>query len=192
MFDDALEMWTGGSLTQAQAAGALGVCERTFRRWVARHREAEEAGGDGIEALKDRRLSGAAWMEAFRCGTARSCCSATPQTAAPLRGTWKMLSERCVSGASGPDGAGSSCHRQRHGQGDRRRVSARSRRPCRSSSSRGPSPRSPSLAGRQGSRHAPGQVPLAARHRAAPQAGNRLRHPRCESERESHPNTKRA
>ncbi len=59
MFDDALEMWTGGSLTQAQAAGALGVCERTFRRWVARHREAEEAGGDGIEALKDRRLSGA-------------------------------------------------------------------------------------------------------------------------------------
>ena len=56
MFEDAYSMWTNRRLTQAQAAELLGVCERTFRRWVERYRE-EEAEGGGVEALRDRRLS---------------------------------------------------------------------------------------------------------------------------------------
>ena len=49
-------MWTERRLTQAQAAEMLGVCDRTFRRWVERYRE-EEAEGGGVEALRDRRIS---------------------------------------------------------------------------------------------------------------------------------------
>ena len=50
VFEDLYTMWTERSLTQAQAAAALGVCDRTFRRWVERHREesAEEGGGRSL------------------------------------------------------------------------------------------------------------------------------------------------
>ena len=44
-------MWTGGRLTQEQAAELLGVSARTFRRWTDRY------GEDGIEGLRDRRVS---------------------------------------------------------------------------------------------------------------------------------------
>ena len=54
VFEDTYTMWTERRLTQAQAAEVLGVCERTFRRWVERYREAEAEGG-GVEALRDRR-----------------------------------------------------------------------------------------------------------------------------------------
>ena len=55
VFEDLYTMWTERCLTQAQAAAALGVCDRTFRRWAERHRE-ESAEEGGVEALRDRRL----------------------------------------------------------------------------------------------------------------------------------------
>ena len=51
MFGDGHSMWTGGRLTQEQAAELLGVSARTFRRWTDRY------GEDGIEGLRDRRVS---------------------------------------------------------------------------------------------------------------------------------------
>lgn len=49
-FEEAYEGWNGGRLTQEEAARLLGVCERSFRRYVARFE------GDGLEGLIDRRL----------------------------------------------------------------------------------------------------------------------------------------
>ncbi len=54
MFEDTYSMWTEGWLTQSEAARILGVCERTFRRRIERHES------DGIEGLRDRRVSRAA------------------------------------------------------------------------------------------------------------------------------------
>ena len=51
LFEDVYSVWTERRLTQEEAAGLLGVCPRTFRRWSARYEE------DGIEGLRDRRLS---------------------------------------------------------------------------------------------------------------------------------------
>ena len=50
-FEDAYQGWTGGSLTQAEAAMLLGHCERSFRRHVERYQ------ADGLEGLLDKRLS---------------------------------------------------------------------------------------------------------------------------------------
>lgn len=49
-FEEAYEGWNKGWLTQAEAAQILGMCERSFRRYLARY-EAE-----GLEGLIDRRL----------------------------------------------------------------------------------------------------------------------------------------
>ena len=49
-FEEAYEGWNGGRLTQAEAAQMLGMCERSFRRYLSRY-EAE-----GLEGLIDRRL----------------------------------------------------------------------------------------------------------------------------------------
>lgn len=49
-FEEAYEGWDTGRLTQAEAASLLGVCERTFRRYLARYEEA------GLDGLIDRRL----------------------------------------------------------------------------------------------------------------------------------------
>jgi hypothetical protein len=49
-FEEAYEGWNKGRLTQAEAAQILGMCERSFRRYLARY-EAE-----GLEGLIDRRL----------------------------------------------------------------------------------------------------------------------------------------
>jgi transposase len=49
-FEEAYERWNGGGLTQAEAAQVLGMCERTFRRYVARYE------ADGLDGLVDRRL----------------------------------------------------------------------------------------------------------------------------------------
>lgn len=49
-FEELLERWEGGSLSHGEAAAALGVSERTFRRWRGRY---DEAGPDG---LVDRRV----------------------------------------------------------------------------------------------------------------------------------------
>jgi hypothetical protein len=49
-FEEAYERWNVGRLTQAEAAQLLGLCERSFRRYVVRY-EAE-----GLAGLADRRL----------------------------------------------------------------------------------------------------------------------------------------
>jgi len=49
-FEEAYEGWQHQRLTQQEAARLLGVCERSFRRYVARYEDG------GIEALIDRRL----------------------------------------------------------------------------------------------------------------------------------------
>ena len=49
-FDEAYEGWNEGRLTQAEAARILGMCERSFRRYLVRF-EAE-----GLDGLIDRRL----------------------------------------------------------------------------------------------------------------------------------------
>lgn len=49
-FEEAYEGWNAGRLTQAEAAQLLGICERSFRRYLTRY-EAE-----GLEGLLDRRL----------------------------------------------------------------------------------------------------------------------------------------
>ena len=49
-FEEAYGGWQAGRLTQEEAARLLGVCERTFRRYLARYEE------DGLDGLSDRRL----------------------------------------------------------------------------------------------------------------------------------------
>ena len=49
-FEEAYEGWNEGRLTQADAAQILGMCERSFRRYLSRY-EAE-----GMQGLIDRRL----------------------------------------------------------------------------------------------------------------------------------------
>ena len=50
-FEEAYEGWSGGRLTQAEAAMLLGQCERSFRRHVERYK------ADGLDGLLDKRLS---------------------------------------------------------------------------------------------------------------------------------------
>ena len=49
-FEEAYEGWTGGRLTQAEAARILGICERSFRRYLGRYE------ANGMQGLIDRRL----------------------------------------------------------------------------------------------------------------------------------------
>ncbi len=49
-FEELLERWETGVLSHAEAAAALGVSERTLRRWRGRHAE------DGAAGLVDRRV----------------------------------------------------------------------------------------------------------------------------------------
>ena len=60
MFEDAYGMWTERRLTQEQAAELPGAGARTFRRWTERYCE------DGIEGLRDRRVSRASHRAAIR------------------------------------------------------------------------------------------------------------------------------
>lgn len=50
-FEDALEGWQSGCMRQSEAALLLGVCDRTFRRQIARYKV------DGLEGLIDKRIS---------------------------------------------------------------------------------------------------------------------------------------
>jgi transposase len=50
-FEEAYSGWTEGRLTQEEAARLLGVCERTFRRYINRFEE------EGLQGLIDKRLS---------------------------------------------------------------------------------------------------------------------------------------
>ena len=49
-FEEAYEGWNEGRLTQAEAARILGVCERSFRRYLVSYE------ADGLDGLIDRRL----------------------------------------------------------------------------------------------------------------------------------------
>ncbi len=49
-FEEALSGWRAGRLTQEEAARLLGVCERSFRRYMNRYEEA------GLDGLIDKRL----------------------------------------------------------------------------------------------------------------------------------------
>lgn len=49
-FEEAYEGWNAGRLTQAEAAQILGMCERSFRRYLVRYE------ADGLDGLIDRRL----------------------------------------------------------------------------------------------------------------------------------------
>ncbi len=57
-FNEAFSGWTKGKLTQEEAARILGVCDRTFRRYIHRYEE------DGEEGLNDRRLTQASLRRA--------------------------------------------------------------------------------------------------------------------------------
>ena len=57
-FEEAYEGWNTGRLTQAEAARILGVCERSFRRYMWRYEE------EGLEGLIDRRLEQASNRQA--------------------------------------------------------------------------------------------------------------------------------
>jgi len=50
-FEEALAGWQARRLSQSEAALLLGVCERTFRRQIARYES------DGLEGLLDKRIS---------------------------------------------------------------------------------------------------------------------------------------
>jgi transposase len=50
-FENALTLWTEQRLTQKEAAHLLGVCERTFRRYLDRYQE------NGLDGLIDLRLA---------------------------------------------------------------------------------------------------------------------------------------
>jgi transposase len=49
-FEELLERFEGGSLSHDEAAAALGISERTLRRWRQRYEE------EGVEGLVDRRV----------------------------------------------------------------------------------------------------------------------------------------
>ena len=49
-FEEAYEGWNAGRLTQAAAGQMLGMCERSFRRYLSRYE------ADGLDGLIDRRL----------------------------------------------------------------------------------------------------------------------------------------
>ncbi len=44
-FDEAYEGWNEGRLTQAEAGQMLGMCERSFRRYLSRYE------ADGLDGL---------------------------------------------------------------------------------------------------------------------------------------------
>ncbi|WP_198958925.1 helix-turn-helix domain-containing protein [Candidimonas nitroreducens] len=50
-FEEALEGWRSGRLSQNEAALLLGVCDRTFRRQMARYES------EGLDELIDKRIS---------------------------------------------------------------------------------------------------------------------------------------
>ena len=49
-FEEAFELWRSDRLTQEEAAQLLGVCDRSFRRYIDRFEE------DGLQGLIDKRL----------------------------------------------------------------------------------------------------------------------------------------
>ena len=57
-FESALSLWNENRLTQEEAARMLGVCDRTFRRYIQRYEE------NGLDGLMDKRLTQASARKA--------------------------------------------------------------------------------------------------------------------------------
>lgn len=57
-FEDTFSIWTEGRITQEEAARMLGVCPRTFRRYVDRYHN------NGLDGLLDKRLTQASARKA--------------------------------------------------------------------------------------------------------------------------------
>lgn len=57
-FLEVLNIWTEGRLAQEEAARMLGICDRTFRRYIERYEE------EGLEGLSDKRLTQASTRKA--------------------------------------------------------------------------------------------------------------------------------
>ena len=120
-FEEAYERWNVGRLTQAEAAQLLGLCERSFRRYVVRY-EAE-----GLAGLADRRLEQVSQRRApvdevlavtdryqrqhlgWMCGTstagtgamAASAATAGSSSGCKRRGWWPRARRRGCTGGSG-------------------------------------------------------------------------------------------
>ena len=57
-FEESFSIWTEGRITQEEAARMLGVCSRTFRRYIDRYHN------DGLDGLLDKRLTQASVRKA--------------------------------------------------------------------------------------------------------------------------------
>jgi transposase len=57
-FEESFSIWTEGRITQEEAARMLGVCSRTFRRYIDRYHN------DGLDGLLDKRLTQASARKA--------------------------------------------------------------------------------------------------------------------------------
>ena len=57
-FEEAFSIWTEGRITQEEAARMLGVCERSFRRYINRYHD------NGLDGLLDKRLTQASARKA--------------------------------------------------------------------------------------------------------------------------------
>ena len=69
-FVEAYGEWNAGRLTQAEAGLVLGMCERSFRRYVSRYE------ADGWEGLVDQRLEQVSNRRAPVHGQRRRCVRA--------------------------------------------------------------------------------------------------------------------
>ena len=58
-FEEVYFGWSESRLTQEEAARVLGVCDRTFRRYIDRYEHG------GIEGLSDKRLTQASFRQDY-------------------------------------------------------------------------------------------------------------------------------
>lgn len=60
-FKEAYEGWHAGKLTQTEAARLLGMCDRSFRRYLARYEEFD------LQGLIDKRIEQVSHANRFFC-----------------------------------------------------------------------------------------------------------------------------
>ena len=72
-FEEAYDNWQAKRLTQEEAAQLLGVCQRSFRRYINRYHE------EGLQGLIDKRLHQVSYRQAQRSS------SEAPGAVAPTR-----------------------------------------------------------------------------------------------------------
>ena len=93
-FQEAYGGWQERRLTQEEAARLLGVCERTFRRYVDRYED------EGLDGLVDKRLGE---VSARRAPVVDGCC-------APRRCTGNATRVGTSSTSTASTGAGTRAH----------------------------------------------------------------------------------